>query len=339
MQLRIACDSAAKAALINFGATNNQTTALAVANSVAAHNLVAGQKVSFTTSTLQFGNSTKNGSGVYVFALAGTPLNSVQVTGTVNPGLPMTSYMPVSTFTTQQVSVATRVSHDIMLVLDRSASMAFDQTSNEFEYPTAEATNATPMQCYFLPPDPTSSRWAALCTAVNSFITTLQARNLNVRVGLVTYAETYSFGSYSATEASLDVPLTSNLTLITNAMNNWGTQPLLGDTNISAGLAMASGELTGSDGRTCADRTIILLTDGVATQGNLNIPSVVQGLAPELADHDRHYHLWRRGQPRQRRIYEHARCRDQRQRRLYCVPSAAKCSKPLLISPTAYRPC
>jgi hypothetical protein len=102
----------------------------------------------------------------------------------------------------------------------------------------------------------------------------LQARNLDVHVGLVTFAENYSFGSYSATEASLDVPLTATYSQIPTAMNVWGQSPLLGNTNIEAGLNLAQTELTGPDARTTANRAIILLSDGVATSGNLNIPSL-----------------------------------------------------------------
>src|SRR4029077_392520 len=131
------------------------------------------------------------------------------------------------------------------LVLDRSASMAFDLSSSEFIYPPDVSAGANPLQIYFTPPSATASRWQALTVAVNSFVTTLQARTLDVNVALVTYAETYSFGSYSATEASLDVNLTSNYSLINAGMNAWGQQPLLGDTNIEAGLAMAVTELTG----------------------------------------------------------------------------------------------
>jgi hypothetical protein len=156
--------------------------------------------------------------------------------------------------------------------------MAFDLSANEFSYPPDVSSGRTQLQCYFTPPSATASRWAALTSAVNTFITTLQARNLDVHVGLVTYAETYSFGNYSATESTLDVRLTSNLSLITAAMNAYGQSPLLGDTNIAAGLATAETELTGSDARTSTvDRTIILLTDGVATQGNTNIAGIVQG--------------------------------------------------------------
>jgi Mg-chelatase subunit ChlD len=275
-QLRISTDSAAKAALVSYGSGQTQAAAITFAQTVANNNLVANQTVPYSSSNLLFGSSAKNGSGVYVFTSGGTPTNSVQATGTVTPTLLIGAYLPVSSFTTQQVSVATRISHDIVLVLDRSASMAFDLSANEFSYPSdVSGGTASQVYCYFHAPSATASRWSALTSAVNSFINTLTARNLDVHVALVTYAETYSFGNYSAAESTLDVPLTSTFSLVTTAMNNYGNAPLLGDTNIAAGLATAQTELTGSDARTAtADRTIILLTDGVATQGNMNIASL-----------------------------------------------------------------
>jgi len=275
-QLRIACDSAAKAALVNLGATQNQTTAAAFAQTVSNNNLVAGNPLQLPASSIVFGNATQGGNGVYSFTANGSPLNAAQVTASVSPPLFLKTFLPISTFSTTQVSLTTRISHDICLVLDRSASMAFDLSANEFSYPSDVSTGKNPLQIYFSPPSSTASRWQALTVAVNNFITTLQARNLDVHVALVTYAETYSFGTFSSTEASLDVNLTSNLGLITTGMNAWGQQPLIGDTNIEAGLAMAESELTGPRSRTTANRTIILLTDGVATTGNTNIASLTQ---------------------------------------------------------------
>jgi len=274
-QLRIACDSASKAALVNLGATQSKTTAAAFGQTVSNLNLVAGKQLNLPASSIVFGNATQGGNGVYAFSAGATPLNAAQVTASVNPPLFLKTFLPISTFNTTQVSLSTRISHDICLVLDRSASMAFDLSANEFTYPADVSAGKNPMQIYFSPPSPTASRWQALTVAVNSFVTTLQARNLDVNVALVTYAETYSFGSYSSTEASLDVTLTSNYNLINSGMNAWGQQPLLGDTNIEAGLAMAVTELTGPRSRTTADRTMILLTDGVPTTGNTNIASLV----------------------------------------------------------------
>ncbi len=277
-QLRITCDSAAKAALVQYGSSQSQSTARTFASGVAANNLVANQVLSFASSNIAFGNSTKNGSGVYVFTSGGTPSNSVQVTRSVSAAMLFSAFLPVGTFSTTQTSTVTRISHDIVLVLDRSASMAFDQSSSEFVYPTDISSQGTMIQSYFTPPSQTNSRWAALSSAVASFVSTLQARNLDVHVSLVTFSEAYTFGNYSSTQATLDVPLTSDLTQTTSRMAYWNTQVLLGDTNIAAGLALAQTQLTGANARVVADRTVILLSDGVPTTGNTDIPTVVQGL-------------------------------------------------------------
>ena len=272
-ELRLSCDSAAKAALVNFGATQSQTGAVSFAQSVAANNKICGNTLTIPSGNFRFGNSTKQSNGSYTFSAGSTPINSVQVTGSTTVSLPFGSMIASGNYSCSELAYATRISHDIMLVLDRSASMAFDQSSSEFVYPP-DRTQYSPLQSYFTSPSPTASRWAALDSAVDSFIAVLQARNLDVHVGLVTYAENYTLGSYSSTEASLDVTLTSNYSSVQTAMDAWGNTPLLGDTNISAGLALAQGELTGSRARTTADRTIILLTDGVATTGNTNISTL-----------------------------------------------------------------
>ncbi|HEY3968007.1 MAG TPA: vWA domain-containing protein [Planctomycetaceae bacterium] len=274
-QLRISCDAAAKAGLVSLGATQQTTTAQTAARTLATANPVAGQALQLANSNIEFGNAAKNGSGVYVFTSGASPLNSSRVTGTMNVPYLFGAFMPGGNFAVTEVSVATRISHDIMLVLDRSASMAFDLSANEFSYPSDRSTYTT-LQAYFTPPSPTGSRWYALTNAVNSFVSVLQSRNLDVHLGLVTYAENYTLGNYSATEATLDVPLTSNYAKTATAMNVYGQTPLLGDTNITAGLTMAQTELTGSDARVTANRTIILLTDGVVTTGNLDFASVAQ---------------------------------------------------------------
>ncbi len=84
---------------------------------------------------------------MYAFTSGGTPTNSVQLTGTVNPPLFITTFLPISKFTTTQVSVATRVCYDICLVLDRSASMAFDLEPKRVHHPASIVTTvpmATP---------------------------------------------------------------------------------------------------------------------------------------------------------------------------------------------------
>ena len=272
-ELRLTCDSAAKSALINYGATQQQSTAIAFGQTVSANNKVGNVAITIPSGNFLFGNATKQPNGTYTFTSGLTPFNSVQVTSAASVNLPFGAMTTTGKYNCSEVAIAKRISHDIVLVLDRSASMAFDLSGSQFVYPP-DRTLFSPLQSYFTPPSPTASRWHSLTLAVNSFTSILQARSLDVNVGLVTYAETYSLGSYSATEASLDVQMTSNISQIPTAMNVWGQTPLLGDTNIEAGLAIAQAELTGARARTTADRTIILLTDGVATTGNSNIGSL-----------------------------------------------------------------
>lgn len=273
-QLRVACDSAAKAALVNLGATQSESTAISFAQTVSNYNLVAGKPPQIPTTNIVFGNAMPDGSGTYEFTPGLKPFNAAKVTGNVTRGLFMQTFLPVSDFSTTQVSLTTRISHDVCLVLDRSASMAFDLSNSEFSYPADVARGKNPMQIYFTRPSPTASRWRALSDAVNTFISTLQSRNLDVRVGLATYAEDYSFGNFGGKRATLDVPMTSSLKQISAGMNGRGQLPLVGDTNIEAGLAQAAQELTGPHARTTANRTIVLLTDGVPTSGNADIPSL-----------------------------------------------------------------
>lgn len=274
-ELRLSCDSASKAALVKFGATQNKTTAISFAQTISASNKVGAQPLTIPSANFKFGNSTKQANGSYLFTQNGTPTNSVQVIGTATVALPFGAMIAGGNYVCSEMSYATRISHDIVLVLDRSASMAFDLSGNQFVYPSDRA-QYSPLQSYFTSPSPTLSRWAALNSAVNSFVSTLQARNLDVKVALVTYAENYTLGNFSATEATLDCTLTANYSSIQTAMNAYGTKPLLGDTNIAAGLALGQSELTGTRARVTADRTIILLTDGVATTGNMNIAGLTQ---------------------------------------------------------------
>jgi len=274
-QLRITCDSAAKAGLISMGATQNATTAQNFARTVSANNLVGGKTLTLSNSNIEFGNAAKNGSGTYDFTSGGSPINASRVTGTTAVPYLFGAFMPSGNFNVTQVSLTTRVAYDIALVLDRSASMAFDLSGNEFVYPSDRA-QFSPLQAYFTPPSSTGSRWYALTNAVNTFVSVLQARNIDAHVCLVTFAENYTFGSYTATEASLDVSLTPTYSQIVTGMNVWGQTPLLGDTNMQAGIALAQGELTGPRARVTANRLMILLSDGVATTGNTNIASLTQ---------------------------------------------------------------
>ena len=157
-------------------------------------NKVGGGPLTIPSGNFLFGSSSKQSNGTYTFIQGGTPINSVQVTGSTTVALPFGAMVSTGNYSCSELSYATRISHDILLVLDRSASMSFDLSGNEFSYPS-DRTLYSPLQSYFTSPSPTASRWAALESAVNTFIAVLQARNLDVHVGLVTYAENYTLGN------------------------------------------------------------------------------------------------------------------------------------------------
>lgn len=269
-ELRAACDAASKAAVVNLGTTQSESSARTFAQNIASRNSVAGQPLSLSNSQIVFGNAARDANGKFVFTAGGLPLNSARVNADVQVNMLIRGLLSTSGFRPTMTSTAARVDHDICLVLDRSASMAFDLSNKEFQYP-ADRVNGTTFQNYFLPPSPTGSRWKSLSDAVTVFVTTLQTRQLDAQVAVVTYSEAFSFGEYSCTQASKDVSLTKNYAQVTTAMTNWGKEELLGDTNIEAGLTLGRTTLKGTGSRKTAQRTLILLTDGVPTAGNTDL--------------------------------------------------------------------
>lgn len=275
-ELRIACDAAAKAAIVRLGSTQSQSTARTFAKTIAQKNPVGGGQLSLTNAQIEFGYATRSGSGAYTFTKNQTPLNSARVTGSRNVGMIFGGFLTTTSFTPTQQSIVMRVNHDIALVLDRSGSMAFDSSSSEFAYPP-DRNFGTNFQNYFATPSLTASRWKSLSDAVSEFTNVLTTRQLDAQVALTTFSEDYTFGSFSSVEASTDVPLTKTYAQINTKMADWNTKVLVGDTNIEAGLAQGRSALIGTGSRLTAQRTIILLTDGVPTSGSTNLATITAG--------------------------------------------------------------
>jgi Mg-chelatase subunit ChlD len=279
-ELRIACDAAAKAAIVRLGSSQSQSNARSYAQTVAQLNPVAGSQLTLSSGQIEFGYASRNAGGTYTFIANQTPLNSARVTGSRNVGMIFGGFLSTTSFTPQQQSIVMRVNHDIALVLDRSGSMAFDTTNSEFGYP-ADRNFGTNFQNYFTSPSLTNSRWKYLSDAVTAFNTVLTTRQLDAQVALTTFAEDYTFGSFSSVEASTDVPLTKTYSQISSKMTEWNTKVLVGDTNIEAGLAQGRAALIGANSRLTAQRTIILLTDGVPTSGTTNLATIAANYRAE----------------------------------------------------------
>lgn len=274
-QLRAASDAAAKAAIVSLSQTQNKGDARQVAKDLVSEYSIGGQPIRIRNSDIQFGNGERQQDGSIVFNQDVQPLNAAQViinlddgarTGKVSTLMP--HIMNPSEFSLSKTAIASRYDHDIVMVVDRSASMAWDLTGVDFSYP-AEYNNDSTLQNYFKPPHPTDSRWAKLVDALRVFRDVIEDRNLNAQVGLVSYASDYTFGLFSSTRVNTDLLLSQSTSDFVSTAETIGQSPIIGDTNIGAGIDSGrSTLLSASERRITANRTMVLLSDGRKTEGN-----------------------------------------------------------------------
>lgn len=265
-ELRLANDAAAKAAIITLGRSQSLATARQIAKTVAASHVVAGRTYTLTDSDIQFGSSIKLNSGSYNFTENGSPTNAVRVlAGRNNTNNSM--FFGAGSFSLSEDTVATRVDHDLCFVIDRSGSMAWDLTNVKFSYP-GDQKEKSRLQNYFTVPHATLSRWASVKSAINTFNSVTALNGLEIKVGLVTYSSDYEFGKYKSVRSTVNRDLTYTTSQIPADMDTIAQKPLIGDTNIEAGLQAAMNLMsTSSASRITATKTIVLLSDGVKTQG------------------------------------------------------------------------
>jgi hypothetical protein len=119
-----------------------------------------------------------------------------------------------------------------------------------------------------LPPDPVDSRWAALATAVQEFVAALGTTPQTEHVALVSYASNFTHSGVSNNASDIDQTLTSDHALVNTAMQSISDRVFNGATNISAGIDSGVEVLVNTEqARPFALKTIVLMTDGHATEG------------------------------------------------------------------------
>ena len=127
---RLATDAAAKAALVVLGQSQSQTQARQAAKAIAALHRVAGRSVVLDDSDIEIGASTGNANGTYSFNQSASSSsvvnNSVRVNSNLSkmqgggiPTILLPQMMGLTTFTSQQTAVSTRIDMDVCLVVDR----------------------------------------------------------------------------------------------------------------------------------------------------------------------------------------------------------------------------
>jgi len=146
--------------------------------------------------------------------------------------------------------------------------MAWSLGATPFTYP-GDLAGKSPIQNYFKLPHATLSRWASLRSAVNVFTNVLNEAPIKTRVALASYSSNFTFGIWTSVVASVDQTLTTNYSQISTKMGTNASQPLIGNTNIAAGLREGVNALTDPNlTRVTSCKTIVLLTDGILSQGD-----------------------------------------------------------------------
>ena len=272
-EMRLACDAAAKAGVVVLGQTQDPDVARAAARDIAARHTVAGRPLIIGDVDIQFGRSSFDAAGHATFAIDETPLNAVRVNTRIGDGELTASgdyfapaFFDRKSFALNYTAIASRVDHDLCLVIDRSGSMAWDMTNEPWSYPDDGGTDSI-IQNYFRVPHVSDSRWAALRSSVDVFLDELHNRPTEVRVGLVSYSSNFEFGLYNSVASTTESELTTNYTMLTDRLAAIGNSELIGNTNIASGMQRAVGVLTGTDSRITAKATMVVLTDGIWNQG------------------------------------------------------------------------
>lgn len=273
MELRAATDAAARAAATKLSQTDDVAQARSHAKFTAQSNFVAGKPLELSDADIQIGRSEPNGSGRWMFNVAGTPPNSVRVLGNRASGssggavqLFFGGFVGQSEFEPVQTATASFLNVDICLVLDRSTSMKLNADSSESgmyisDSRFCDAPNAT-------------SRWMALDGAVRLFIDTLRSSNADEQVALVTYSSDLSGYSpalcgASNSPSSLDSQLSTDLSLVESELNRLSSSTWNGNTYIESGMRKGIAALTApGKSRKFANKVMIVLTDGHENEGS-----------------------------------------------------------------------
>ncbi len=281
-ELRIATDAAAKAGAEALARTENETTATSSAVAVAGKNLVAGKPFTIANNDVVLGRVSPSNTGKWTFQAGGKPYNSVQVNSKVKASTYFGKALDKAFYEPTHEAVAGYQEYDVILCLDRSHSMCFDMSGVDWEYPKNNPNLSKftawgkDWQEYLSPPHPTESRWAVLSRAVEDFLEIANELSPQPYVGAVTWGSDFDLPIPPYTEyvpATLDVglPATSNfqaqMVNVQNCVSNLAKKPMMGSTNLSAGLDMAVAQLTSNKSRTLSKKLVILMTDGEWNSG------------------------------------------------------------------------
>lgn len=294
-ELQAVTDAAAKAAAGELARTNgDHKQAQKVGIEVAAANQVAGAPLMLQNKDFEFGQAFEQSDGTWAFTPNVLPFTSVRVTASKSAdsksGPVQLFFAPLfgqNTFSPMHVSVASQFEQELVLVIDRSHSMCFDESGVDWSYPDGSSGTSA----YLAPPHSTGSRWAKLARAIETFISTLGTVQYPPQVALVTWASTFSQTSFETQQTGIiwnaverDVSLGQSFEAIQNVIDRRGGNPMLGGTNLSAGIDEAA-QLLSSQGSPDARKAMIVMTDGQWNRGRDPLEAALDAKALGIAIH------------------------------------------------------
>jgi Flp pilus assembly protein TadG len=278
-ELQVSLDASSRAGVVALTESGTVAAVRKEAKRVAALNPVAGRTLALKDSDILVGSVTRQADGSYAFNANGTPYSAVRINkelseaaGDKSVALFLGGFLGRETFNPGRASTSAFYEQEICLVIDRSHSMCFDLSGNDWKYPTGAPWNSISQE---YPPYSPGSRWAALEVATQTFFSTVEeVCDEKPRVSLVTWSSNIKsdelpskLKKYAPVSASIDVPLTTTYSTVQSAVQARGDIPMLGSTNLSAGMLEGEKVLTAADTKPYAKKAMIVMTDGQWNDG------------------------------------------------------------------------
>ena len=298
-ELRVATDAAAKAAVESLTRTDGNTqVAVSDAIAIASQNTVAGNPLVLTSTDFVFGRTQQNQDGTWAFLSGQSPYTAVQVTsekssqaasGPVN--LFFAPIFGTDSFTPQATSTAAQFEQKLVLCIDRSHSMCFDESGIAWSYPTSYSDDddddwQPSYDPANSPPHATLSRWASIEEAVQLFVDTVKVVNTPPEVALVTWASstTDPGTGQSLPAATWDVGLTSTYDSVMTRISDLGDNVMPGQDNMAAGIDQARYVLNN-----CNDpspyKAMVLFSDGSWDEGRSPLDAAQDAFGDHIVIH------------------------------------------------------
>ena len=238
-ELRRASDSAARAGARTLSVAQNATAAREMARTAASLNEVAGEPLQLRDQQVEIGSiSPTNQGDRFLFNDGGTILNAVRVAGDRTSGsingevqLFASGLLQTSQFSPSLTATAMQYDRDIVIIADRSSSMAFawDESGNNVG---DRLPRDSPPGWGFTDPWDYDCRWIDLVVAVNGFLRQLEQTRQTEIVSMASFD--------NGSNSQLDVPLTADYQAIRDRFDHYTQRDhrRIG-TNIGSGMEYA----------------------------------------------------------------------------------------------------